>query len=86
MLAQIAARQKVELGRPAGGSRDAAHLSDSGKWSLGDLAQFGQTMRQVQKDVSDLKEKRAVFEADLRRIESDLLKGNVPPCRDVCLC
>jgi nucleoporin NUP159 len=35
-------------------------------------------MRRIQSDVRDLKERRVAFEDDIRRLESDMLKGANP--------
>jgi nucleoporin NUP159 len=65
----------VELGKSAGGSRRAVDLGDRSKWALGDVVQFGQTVRMFEQDLAQLKEERAQREKLLRELQSNLLKG-----------
>ncbi|KAJ7284651.1 hypothetical protein C8J57DRAFT_1670165 [Mycena rebaudengoi] len=75
LLAQAASLKRVELGKSAGGSRRAVDLGDRSKWALGDVVQFGQTMRMFEQDLAQLKEERVQREKLLRELQSNLLKA-----------
>ncbi|KAF7375142.1 hypothetical protein MSAN_00400600 [Mycena sanguinolenta] len=75
LLAQAANQRRLELSKSAGGSRRASDLGNRTKWSLADAAQFGQTLRQYEQDLADLKEQRSRWEKSIRELQSNLLKA-----------
>ncbi|KAJ7116352.1 hypothetical protein C8R44DRAFT_792263 [Mycena epipterygia] len=75
LLAQAASQKRLELSKSAGGSRRAADLGNRTKWALGDVVQFGQTMRLYEQDLADLKEERSQRQKLLRELQSNLLKA-----------
>ncbi|KAJ6468466.1 hypothetical protein C8R45DRAFT_909556 [Mycena sanguinolenta] len=74
-LAQAANQRRLELSRSAGSSRRASDLGNRTKWSLADAAQFGQTLRQYEQDLADMKEERSQWEKSVRELQSNLLKA-----------
>ncbi|KAJ7242761.1 hypothetical protein B0H12DRAFT_843564 [Mycena haematopus] len=74
-LAQAANQRRLELSKSAGGSRRTSDLGNRTKWSLADATQFGQTMRQYEQDLVDMKEERSQWEKLLRELRSNLLKA-----------
>ena len=61
--------------KSAGGSWDRADLGDSGKWSFGDVKQFGQVLLKFSDDLTVLKDQREKVTQDIRDLHSSMLKG-----------
>lgn len=68
----------MELGKSDRGSRRKEDLGDVTKWGLGDLAQFGQVMKQYEGDIVQLKGGTSSQQQSLRELQSNMLKGM--PC------
>lgn len=73
--AERATVKRLELGKPAGGSRRKAELGDVAKWGLADAAQFGQVLLQYQQDLDSLKGLREKQTHALRSLQTNMLKG-----------
>lgn len=67
--------RRQAFAKSAGGSRQKSDLGDPAKWNLGDVLQFGQTLRQFEQDLVDLKNQRVEQLKSLRELESSMLKG-----------
>lgn len=63
------------LGKSAGGSHSKADLGDPLKWGLADAPQFGQVLKQYERELETLKEKRNEDKKILRELQSNVLKG-----------
>lgn len=66
-----------EVGTSRGGSRYRRDLSDSSKWGLNDLTQFGQVLRQYEGELDDLTAQNETKRQALREIKSNMLKGKL---------
>ncbi|RXW21719.1 hypothetical protein EST38_g4114 [Candolleomyces aberdarensis] len=73
--AQLASQKLQHLRKSAGGSWNRADLGDSGKWSLGDLKQFGQVTLKFVDELTVLEEQRDRIKQDIRDLNSSLLKA-----------
>lgn len=72
------ARKKFEeVGTSRGGSRYRGDLSDPSKWSLSDLTQFGQVLRQYEGELDNLTVQNEMETQTLREIRSNMLKGKL---------
>lgn len=86
LLAQNASRQRAELGKSAGGSHSTADLAVATIWGLSDIVLYGQTMKQIMKDIDELKEQRSSQANLLQELESSMLKGTGITFIEVCKC
>lgn len=68
-------QRKDHLSKTAGGSWNRADLGDPGKWSLGDIKQFGQVLVKFSDDLAVLKEQREQIDQEIRSLKSGMLKG-----------
>jgi len=50
-------------------------LHDYDKWTLGDLVQFGKVMKQMENEITRLKELRAAQSFSIRELQGHMLKG-----------
>ena len=73
-------KKKLEATKSLGGTRHRADLGKPEKWALDDVAQFGQTLLQFEKELEELREHREAQKQMLREIQSNMLKG-VPRLR-----
>lgn len=64
-----------ELSASRGGSRNRRDLGDPSKWSLSDLSQFGQVLRQYEEELDNLAAQNETKKQVLREIQSNVLKG-----------
>jgi hypothetical protein len=76
-MVEETANERATLCKPYFGPRTLAHLRDLSKWSLGDVAQFGQIMMQFVKDISELEQRRDIQRDALKVLESDMLRGGL---------
>ncbi|RDB29456.1 hypothetical protein Hypma_014815 [Hypsizygus marmoreus] len=67
--------KSMEVTKSRGGSRRNADLGDSSKWALEDVVQFGQVLRQYEKDLEEMEESRASQKQTIREIQSSMLKA-----------
>jgi nucleoporin NUP159 len=74
-MVEETANKRSVLCKPYFGPQTLAHLRNSSKWSLGDVAQFGQIMIQFVEDISELEQRRDIQRDALKALESDMLRG-----------
>lgn len=51
---------------------------DPTKWILGDLSQFKEIMKEVEREVAKWEKEKAAVISAMRELESDMLKGTLP--------
>lgn len=51
---------------------------DPTKWILGDLSQFKEIMKEVEREVAKWEKEKAAVISAMRELESDMLKGTFP--------
>ncbi|KAF9000641.1 hypothetical protein BDQ17DRAFT_1426983 [Cyathus striatus] len=74
-LAQAASSKRIELGKPAGGLPKKVDLGNTSKWTLSDVSQFGQVLRQYEKDLSELRNRREDLRQAVRDLQGTMLKA-----------
>ncbi|OSC99961.1 hypothetical protein PYCCODRAFT_746796 [Trametes coccinea BRFM310] len=74
-LASRASVRATQLGRPGTGNKTIEDLTDPTKWLLGDLPQFKQLMKEVERELGKWQKEKAVLISHIRELESDMLKA-----------
>uniref|UniRef100_A0A0W0F345 Nucleoporin Nup159/Nup146 N-terminal domain-containing protein n=1 Tax=Moniliophthora roreri TaxID=221103 RepID=A0A0W0F345_MONRR len=74
-LAELASKKREALSRTAGGSRRKEDLGDASKWALGDVVHFGVTMKQFERDISELKEGPEKQKQSLSELNKSIVKA-----------
>lgn len=66
------------MNKPGSGNKTAQDLLDPTKWILGDLSQFKEIMKEVEREVAKWEKEKAAVISIMRELESDMLKGTFP--------
>ncbi|KAI0366339.1 hypothetical protein BV20DRAFT_972063 [Pilatotrama ljubarskyi] len=74
-LANRAKARAAQLNRPGTGNKNAQDLIDPTKWIMGDLPQFKQIMKEVERELEKWEKQKAVCISHIRELESDMLKA-----------
>ena len=68
---------RINLGRPARSSHTKEDLADKRKWCFGDLEDFAQILRNIEKTVILANKLKDQFVPLMRNAKSDQLKGDL---------
>ncbi|KAI0833742.1 hypothetical protein BC628DRAFT_1492442 [Trametes gibbosa] len=74
-LAKRANTRATQLNKPGSGNKTAKDLEDPTKWILGDLAQFKEIMKEVERELATWEKGKATYISSIRELESDMLKA-----------
>ncbi|KAL1949793.1 hypothetical protein VTO73DRAFT_8674 [Trametes versicolor] len=74
-LATRASARATQLNKPGSGNKTAQDLLDPTKWILGDLSQFKEIMKEVEREVAKWEKEKATVISAMRELESDMLKA-----------
>lgn len=75
MLAHDAGRRSEIMSKSSTDLRTSADLSDSSKWVVADVVQFGHTMRPIPKEIEELEHQKTGYISEIQDLESSMLKG-----------
>lgn len=74
-MATRASARATQLNKPGSGNKTAQDLLDPAKWILGDLSQFKEIMKEVEREVTKWEKEKPAVISVMRELESDMLKG-----------
>ncbi|KAI0951464.1 hypothetical protein AcW1_008503 [Taiwanofungus camphoratus] len=75
VLAHDAGRRSEIMSKSSTDLRTSADLSDSSKWVVADVVQFGHTMRPIPKEIEELEHQKTGYISEIQDLESSMLKA-----------